>query len=82
MSDIQIRQLDKKMDRVLLILENDHGTGKKGLVARVDELQKDFDSFINQYRTDRAFKKGKQTALSVVLGFLGAALWKLISLIF
>jgi hypothetical protein len=82
MSDVQIRQLDKKMDRVLLILENDHGTGKKGLVARVDDLQKDFDSFITKYESDRAYKKGKQTVWSIVFGFVGAAFWKLLTLIF
>lgn len=82
MSDEEVRQLSRKLDRVLDILNNDDETGEKGLVARVADLTSDFKGFVAQYNIDQAVKKGKATVWKIVWGAVGAAILKLISYLF
>lgn len=48
------KERDKKLDRIIFLLDDDHGTGQKGLVARVrdnsielSELKKKFPTTLN-----------------------------------
>jgi len=74
MSDEQVRQLNRKMDKVLAILHNDDDTGKPGLVAEVTEIRNKFVGFVAQYNIDQAVRKGKDTVWRIVWGAVGAFL--------
>lgn len=50
MSDDKEKELEKKIDRILSILENDSSIGKEGLVARVDTLEKDSSKMKSQLK--------------------------------
>lgn len=67
-----ITTLDRKVDRILNILENDSRTNQKGLVTQVAELKNNFYGFRNQYNTDVAVKKTKDTIWKVIWGAVGA----------
>lgn len=74
MSESDVQKLNRKMDRILLILENDASTGAKGLVTQVTELKLNFYQFINKYNIDQAVKRGKDTVWKIVWGAVGAGL--------
>lgn len=74
MSENEVRILNRKMDRILLILENDAGTGSKGLVTQVSDLRDNFHNFVHQYNIDQATKRGKDTVWKIVWGAVGAGL--------
>jgi len=74
--------LEKKVDRILFILENDDATDKKGLVSRVTSLEERLKDFISQYNNDQSYKKGRNAVISFIFGVLGAGLLKLIGLFF
>ena len=50
MSDDKEIELERKIDRILSILENDSAIGKDGLVTRVDTLEKDQDKMKSQLK--------------------------------
>ena len=74
MSETEVKSLNRKMDRILLILENDASTGAKGLVTQVTELKVNFYQFVNKYNIDQAVKRGKDTVWKIVWGAVGAGL--------
>ena len=82
MSDAEVQVLNRKMDRILLILENDDHTETKGLVSQVADIRRDFHKFVADYNIDMAVKRGKDTVWKIVWGFIGALVLKLLSLLF
>lgn len=76
MSDEEVAVLNRKMDRVLGILENDGGTGRPGLVAEVAEIRNIVIGHIANYTKDKAEKNGADRVWKVVWGSVGAGvLW-------
>lgn len=82
MSEAAVNALNRKMDRVLDILENDDRTGEKGLVTQFGDLRQEFHAFLRQYNIDQAVKRGKDIVWRIVWGAVGggvlAALWAFI----
>lgn len=81
MSENEVAVLNSKMDRVLFILNNDEGTGKKGLVAEVKELKQTIDShkqeftdFVKKKDLEDAGKAGWDKAWKIIYGAVGALL--------
>ena len=79
MSENEVAVLNSKMDRVLFILNNDEGTGKKGLVAQVNDLTKSMDShkqefadFVKKKDLEEANKEGWDRAWKIIYGAIGA----------
>jgi hypothetical protein len=70
MSDKDVDALSRKIDTILHYLHNDEGTGQKGLVAQVTELQKEFHDFRTKYEQQTAIKK----AVNGVYGLIGGAI--------
>jgi len=74
MSDEEVAVLNRKMDRVLGILESDGGTGRPGLVAEVAEIRNIVIGHIANYTKDKAEKKGADRVWKIVYGSIGGAL--------
>jgi len=74
MSESEVRTLNKKVDKIILILQNDDETDKKGLVSEFIDLKRSFYVFVNQYNIDQALKKGKDTVWKIVWGAVGASI--------
>lgn len=82
MSDNEVNRLNNKVDRILFILDNDHGTNQPGLVSRFAALELAFENFVKQYDKDIAFKKGKSTVWSLLFGAIGSGITFLIKHLF
>ena len=67
MSTPQEKALEKKLDRVLYILENDSKTNRKGLVEDVADMKVQIDSVI--------FNQKMFVAKVAFLGVIGGALF-------
>lgn len=81
MSEREVAVLNSKMDRVLFILNNDEGTGKKGLVAQVNDLKstmdihkQEFTDFVKKKDLEEASKAGWDSAWKIIYGAIGALL--------
>lgn len=70
MSDKDVEVLKRDVQTILHYLHNDNGTGEKGLVAKVNQLQIDFSAFKRSYEDNQLIKK---TAIGIY-GGLGAAI--------
>jgi hypothetical protein len=66
--DVEI--LKGKVDKILFYLNNDEGTGSKGLIAEVRQLSYDFNAFKRSYEDKELIKKTKMT----MYGGFGAAI--------
>lgn len=66
--DVEI--LKGKVDKILFYLNNDEGTGSKGLIAEVRQLSHDFNAFKRSYEDKELIKKTKMT----MYGGFGAAI--------
>jgi len=76
MSDEEVAILNRKMDKVLSILNNDGETGRPGLVAEVIDIRNKFVTFVAEYNRDKAEKVGKDKVWRIVWGAVGAGiLW-------
>ncbi len=73
-----IKELEKKVDKVLNYLHNDEGTGTKGLVADFAEHKKLVNEFMTKYANEQDLKKAKIGAW----GSLGGAIVAGIALFF
>lgn len=58
--------LDKRLDRVLYILESDPKTNEKGLVETVNSIKK----YVDVIKLEKAEEKGKATVWGFVGGFI------------
>lgn len=74
MSEAQISAVNRRLDRILDILENDERTDEKGLVTRVSDLTCEFHSFRTQYNIDQAIKRGRDIVWKIVWGIVGAGI--------
>lgn len=74
MSDEEVAVLNRKMDKVLSILNNDGETGRPGLVAEVIDIRNKFVTFVAEYNRDKAEKSGKDKVWRIVWGAVGAGL--------
>jgi len=74
MSDEEVAVLNRKMDKVLSILNNDGDTGRKGLVAEVADIRNIVVTHVAKYNLDKAEKAGKDKVWRIVWGAVGAAL--------
>lgn len=72
MSSEEVTILNRKVDRILDILNNHDETNEKGLVTKVSDLTREFRKFVHQYDIDQAIKKGKATVWNIVWGAVGA----------
>ena len=72
MSDEEVAVLNRKMDKVLSILNNDEETGRPGLVAEVTDIRNKFITFVAEYNRDKAEQVGKDKVWKVVWGAVGA----------
>lgn len=70
--------LEKKVDRILLIIENDKAIGKVGVAEQVALNLKD----ISQIKTDKKVFWGKVGVISFFLGSFGGFISYLFKLIF
>lgn len=70
MSDKDVEVLKRDVQKILNYLHNDDGTGKKGLVAEVAQLQSDFSTFKRSYEDNQLVKK---TAIGIY-GAIGAGI--------
>ncbi len=77
MSEIEVTELSRKLDRVLLILENDDKTGYKGLVHQTAENKKAIEEMLEKERLKEAVQAGKMA----VYGLIGGAVIWIITLI-
>lgn len=75
------KERDKKLDRIIFLLDNDEGTGSKGLVARVQDLHKGhadvnakIDNHINNYETDKKVQTAKTMKWGGVIGAVAASI--------
>lgn len=76
MSDEEVAVLNRKMDKVLSILNNDNETGRQGLVSEVIDMRNQFAHFISEYNKDKSEKEGKDKVWKIVWGAIGAGiLW-------
>lgn len=73
------KNTDKKLDRIIFILDNDEGTGQYGLVAQVQDLKKKqhddiarvedkIDAFIVEYKKTEAVKQAKAGLIGALAG--------------
>ncbi len=67
--------VDKKMDRLLFILDDDKGTSQKGLVGQFKESEKNqkqfeerVEKFISDYNTAQKIKDAKAGLLGAIAG--------------
>ena len=70
MSDNDVQQLKRSVDKILFYLHNDEGTGNKGLIAEVKQLSLDFNDFKRKYEDTELVKKTR----TAVYGGLGAGI--------
>ncbi len=68
MSETEVTKLSRQIEEIKTILYNDALTGRAGLVQKVDEMQEELDTYINQKNTEEAVRKGQM----YVYGLLGA----------
>lgn len=80
MSDQEIEVLNRKMDRILFYLNNDGDTGKKGVIAQLESLSKDFYKFRDEYRTAQAVRTAKIGLIGSLGGVVGAGIVWLIKI--
>lgn len=74
MSEVEVRALSKKLDRVLYILENDDSTNEKGLVATVADNEDMLRGFIAQYKIDKAIEARDKKWYATIFGIAGGIL--------
>jgi len=74
MAGEEVAILNRKMDRVLSILENDDKTSKPGLVSEVSEIRTIMVNHITRYNMETSEKKGKDKVWRIVYGGIGAFL--------
>ncbi len=67
--------VDKKMDRLLFILDDDKGTSQKGLVGQFKDAEKNqkafeerVEKFISDYNTAQKIKDAKAGLLGAIAG--------------
>ena len=70
MSDRDVEQLKRSVDKILFYLHNDEGTGNKGLIAEVKQLSVDFNDFKRKYEDTELVKKTR----TAVYGGIGAGI--------
>lgn len=70
----KLESLGTKMDNINFILNNNHDTGKKGLVGEFQEHRQAFYNFVAQYNIDQAVKRGRNAVWTIVCGAIGAGL--------
>ena len=58
----QITSLNNKMDKVLSLLEDSSTSNQKGLVSRMNDIERS----VGRIKTDEKVKRGKVTALTIV----------------
>ena len=74
-----VKNTDKKLDRIIYILDNDLGTGQPGLVSQVQDIKKKqhvdiirvetkIDEFINEYKKTEAVKQAKAGIIGAIAG--------------
>jgi len=77
----EVKNTDKKLDRIIYILDNDQGTGQPGLVSQVQDIKKKqhsdiirvetkIDEFITEYRKSEAVKQAKAGIIGALAGGL------------
>jgi len=75
----EVKNTDKKLDRIIYILDNDLGTGQPGLVSQVQDIKKKqhadiirvetkIDEFINEYKKTEAVKQAKAGIIGAIAG--------------
>lgn len=82
---LQISDLSNKLDnaergiqRILFILENDHGTGQEGLVAQVKEVR----TMVEKHEMFKKNIEGKISMLAIFGGFVSGFVINVISKVF
>lgn len=76
-----VKNTDKKLDRIIYILDNDLGTGQPGLVSQVQDIKKKqhadiirvetkIDEFITEYKKTEAVKHAKAGIIGAIAGGL------------
>lgn len=70
----QVVHNDKKLDRIIYILNNDEGTGQPGLVSQVKSMQGKVNLFIEEYEKKEAVKKGKLGLMATIFGAIGTSI--------
>lgn len=77
----EVRNTDRKLDRIIYILDNDQGTGQPGLVSQVQDIKKKqhadiirvetkIDEFITEYKKTEAVKHAKAGIIGAMAGGL------------
>lgn len=72
MSEKDVEVLKKKVDLILFYINNDEGTGRKGIVNQLEDLKDKVDKFIVKYNQNEAVKKAKMTIWGMIGG---AVIW-------
>lgn len=79
--DQKSNERDKKLDRIIFLLDNDEGTGSKGLVARVKDLHETqiqhkaiLDTHINTYDTEKKVQSAKAVKYGSIAGTVVASI--------
>ncbi len=68
------QEISRKLDRVLLILDNDERTGTPGLVSRVTDIDRMLIAHIAQYNIDAAVRKRDQRWAAAIFGAIGSGI--------
>ncbi len=74
-----IKTTDKKLDRIIYILDNDLGTGQPGLVSQVQDIKRKqhtdiirveskIDEFLYDYKKSEAIKQAKAGVIGAIAG--------------
>lgn len=82
MSDQEIEVINRKLDKISFYLNNDGDTGKKGVIAQVEQLSKDFYEFVDDYKRAVAVKNAKLGLLAFFGGCLAVVVEWVIKLVF
>jgi hypothetical protein len=70
----EIKDLEKKVDKILAYLHNDEGTGTKGLVADFKDHKEKFNKFLVEYHTQQEVKKARVSTWGAIGGAAVSAL--------
>ena len=82
MSDRDVDVLKRDVQKILIYLHNDQGTGQKGLVAEVQDLKVKVDKFISKYEQAQAVKKATIGAWATIGGVVALVAKYLVTFVF
>lgn len=82
MSDRDVEQLKRSVDKILLLLNSDDSTRRMGVVEKLDKLSNDFNTFVTKYEQTQAVKKATIGAWATIGGVVALVAKYLVTFVF